>query len=384
MKNDPVHIVFCGGGGVAGHLFPGLAVAEELVEMAPRLRITFCGVGKPLERQAVEEAGFEYYAMPSRPLPEGPGDAVAFVLENLAGYMAAKWFLREEHVAAVVGLGGHGSGPMARAAVRHHLPLVLLEQNAVPSKATRWLAPRASLVCTSFEQTASKLRCRCPARLTGNPVRRSFRAWQGLSGSVSGSPETRGAPTLLVVGGSGGAKPLNEAVPPALYKVRQLLRGWRIVHQTGESGLEATRALYQKLAIEAMVEPFLADMPSVLASTALAVSRAGGTTLAELAAMGTPALLLPYPRATGDHQAENARVYAAGGGSVTIDERDVPGHLDDQLADVLCFLLANARLLREMGAAMRDMARPHAAQDVAELVWSVVASRSRRTEPMAV
>ncbi len=387
MKSNSIHIVFSGGG-TAGQLFPGLAVAEELAEMVPRLRITFCGGGKPLERQAVAEAGFSYYALPSRPLPRKPREAVAFVLENLAGYLAAKWFLGEERVAAVVGLGGYASVPMARAAARRRLPLVLLEQNVVPGKATRWLAPRASLVCAAFDETATRLRCRCPVRLTGNPVRRGFR---GLGTSVPGnlpsdvsgdaSWEPAPSPTLLVAGGSGGARPLNEKVPLALYKVRQLLQGWRIVHQSGEGGLEAARTLYRKLGLEARVEPFLAKMPEVLAATGLAVCRAGGTTLAELAAMGVPAILLPYSRAADDHQARNAMAFAAGGGCVTIDERQASGHLDDQVADVLCFLLANSRLRGQMSAAMRDMARPFAAQDVAELVWSLVASRSRRAEP---
>ncbi|MEN6457739.1 MAG: UDP-N-acetylglucosamine--N-acetylmuramyl-(pentapeptide) pyrophosphoryl-undecaprenol N-acetylglucosamine transferase [Thermoguttaceae bacterium] len=377
MVNNSTHIVFAGGG-AAGHLFPGLAVAQEVAAMAPHVRITFCGDGKPLERQAVAEAGFGYYALPSRPSPERPAEAVAFVLENLAGYMAAQWFVREEHVAAVVGLGGHASVPVGRAAARRRLPLVLLEQNVAPGKATRRLASRASLICTAFDETAAELRCRCPVRMTGNPVGRAFRE------TPARTSDERSLPTLLILGGSGGASPLNERVPPALYKVRQLLQGWRIVHQSGEAGLEATRSLYGKLGLQAQVEPFLTDMPHVLAATELAICRPGGTTLAELAVMGVPALLLPHCQSADDYQVQNARAFAARGGCVTIDERQMPGHLDDHVADVLCFVLANSRLRREMSAAMRDMARPFAAQDVAELVWSLVASCSRRAEPAAV
>ena len=153
MKNNTIHIVFSGGG-TGGHLFPGLAVAEQLAAMIPRVRITFCGGGKPFERKYVSRAGFDYFALPARPLPHGAREAVAFVVENLAGYLAARRFLREEHVAAVVGLGGYASVPMARAAARRRVPLVLLEQNAVPGKATRWLARRAALICTAFDETA--------------------------------------------------------------------------------------------------------------------------------------------------------------------------------------------------------------------------------------
>jgi UDP-N-acetylglucosamine--N-acetylmuramyl-(pentapeptide) pyrophosphoryl-undecaprenol N-acetylglucosamine transferase len=169
-----------------------------------------------------------------------------------------------------------------------------------------------------------------------------------------------------------------------LYKIRGQLAGWSIVHQSGESELDATRTLYAKLDLAATVLPFLGDMPAALAATDLAVCRAGGTTLAELAVTGVPAVLLPYPHAADDHQAANARGFAAGGGCITIDERDVPGRLDDQLADMLCFLLANDGLRQRMSAAMCELARPNAADDVAELIWSIVSSRSHRPELAAI
>lgn len=395
MKNSTIHIVFSGGG-TGGHLFPGLAVAGRLAAAIPQVRITFCGVGKPFERKYVTRAGFDYFTLPARPLPHGAREAVAFVVENLASYLAAGRFLREEHVAAVIGLGGYASVPMARAAVRRRVPLVLLEQNAVAGKATRWLSRRAALLCTAFHQTEG-LRYGCPVRVTGNPVRQGFfggrRAEGGgrnhrlsplpspLSSLLFPPPALRPPPSqLLVLGGSGGARSLNENVPRALYKIRPQLAGWQIVHQSGESDLDATRTLYAKLDLPAVVVPFLGNMPKVLSATDLAICRAGGTTLAELAAAGVPAVLLPYPHATDDHQAANALHYAAGGGCVTIDERAAAGRLDDHLADMLCFLLANDELRGRMSAAMHELARPSAADDVAELIWSIVSSRSLRAE----
>jgi UDP-N-acetylglucosamine--N-acetylmuramyl-(pentapeptide) pyrophosphoryl-undecaprenol N-acetylglucosamine transferase len=390
MKRNTVHIVFSGGG-TGGHLFPGLAVAQRLAAAIPRLRITFCGAGKPFERRSVSQAGFDYVALPARPLPSRAREAVAFLVENLASYLAAGRFLRDEHVAAVVGLGGYASVPMARAATRWRVPLVLLEQNAIPGKATRWLARRAALICTAFEETGKLLRCRCPIRVTGNPVRAEF---CGISTNPrKGMLEQRDdAPIsppsalplppsqLLVLGGSGGARSLNENVPRTLYKIRGQLAGWKIIHQSGESELDATRTLYAKLDLPATVQPFLSDMPAALAATDLAICRAGGTTLAELATVGVPAILLPYPHAADDHQAANARAFSARGGSITIDQRDVAGRLDDQLAEMLCFLLANDGLRKQMSAAMCELARPNAAGDVAELVWSIVSSRSHRAE----
>jgi UDP-N-acetylglucosamine--N-acetylmuramyl-(pentapeptide) pyrophosphoryl-undecaprenol N-acetylglucosamine transferase len=422
MKSNTVHIVFCGGG-TGGHLFPGLAVAEQLSAMIPRVRITFCGSGKPLEQEATAQAGFDYFSLPSRPLPQAASEAVSFVVENLAGYLAAGRFLHEEHVDAVVGLGGYVSVPMARAASRRGVPLVLLEQNAVPGKATRWLARRATLICTAFDETAAQLRCRCPVRVTGNPIRFGFdRNTQVTISTIAGqaktsreresgrvghlpvglteptkssSPRLLVSPSpplslsqppsqLLVLGGSGGARSLNENVPKALYKVRRQMTDWYIVHQSGQSDLNATQTLYRKFDLPATVVPFVDDMPAMLNATDLAVCRAGGTTLAELSAAGVPSVLLPYPHAADDHQLANARAFSASGGCVTIDEREISDRLDDRLADMLCFLLANEALRRRMSAAMYNSARPSAAQHVAELIWSIVSSRSLRTQAAVV
>ncbi|MBN1394310.1 MAG: UDP-N-acetylglucosamine--N-acetylmuramyl-(pentapeptide) pyrophosphoryl-undecaprenol N-acetylglucosamine transferase [Pirellulales bacterium] len=384
MTKTDIHIVFAGGG-TAGHLFPGLAVAERIAETAPHARITFCGVGKPLEQRAVAAAGFEYLRLPARPLPRGVGEAVAFALEQFSSAAAAGRFLRGENVAAVVALGGYACVPMARAAIKHDVPLVLLEQNVVPGKATRWLANRASLICTSYDETRNKLRCRCPVRTTGNPIRRGFVKLRPLvaqilisPGATTGRGFTEELPhrRLLVLGGSGGARALNVSVPPALYKVSRQLRGWRIMHQCGEEDAEPTRALYRKFALNAEVEPFFDDLPERMAETDLAVSRAGGSTVAELSAAGVPAVLIPYPRAADDHQAANARRYASGGGCVTIDQRRLAGRLDDELAERLCLLLADDALRGLMSSAMRRLARPHAAEDAAELIWSIAASRA--------
>lgn len=187
---------------------------------------------------------------------------------------------------------------------------------------------------------------------------------------------------LLVLGGSGGARSLNENAPKALYKIRRQLAGWRIVHQAGEADVDATESLYRKFDLPARVVPFVDDMPQTLRSTDLAICRAGGTTLAEMSAAGVPAVLLPYPHATDDHQLANARHFSADGGCVTIDEREISDRLDDRLADVLCFLLANDKLRERMSEAMHSVARPTAAHDVAELIWSIVSSRSLHAEPV--
>jgi UDP-N-acetylglucosamine--N-acetylmuramyl-(pentapeptide) pyrophosphoryl-undecaprenol N-acetylglucosamine transferase len=370
---QPIHLVFAGGG-TAGHLFPGLAVARQLAAEIRRLRITFTGGGKDFERRHVAASGFDYFALPCRPLPRAAREAVSFVVENIAGYLAAKRFLRDEQVSGVIGLGGYASMPMGRAAAKCHVPLVLLEQNVVPGRATRWLAPSAQLVCASFPQSVADLRHRCATRLTGNPIRHVVARPESTSSDAEMRPRQ-----LLVLGGSGGARSLNDNVPRALYKAHSLLAGWRIVHQSGEADLDATRELYRKLDIDATVSAFVADVPEVLAVSDLAICRAGGTTLAELAAAGVPTVLLPYPHATDDHQRRNADVFVAAGGALLVDERQLTGRLDDQLAETVGMLVAEADRLAAMSQAMLGLGRPDAAADVAALVWSVVSSQARRS-----
>ena len=177
---------------------------------------------------------------------------------------------------------------------------------------------------------------------------------------------------LLILGGSGGARALNENVPRALDRVRGRLDGWTILHQSGESHFEATAAFYRRLDLPALVVPFVTDVPGVLAETDLAISRAGGTTLAELAAAGVPAVLLPYPYATADHQLGNARVFASAGGSIVLDERELSGPLHDRLASAISELLGNRQRRTTMSGAMHTFAHPGAAAEVADLILQAV------------
>lgn len=357
---DRLHVVFAGGG-TGGHLFPGLAVAAELCRRRPGVQVTFIGAGKAIERSWVEAAGYDYLALRCRGVPRRPWQLPGFVLDNMAGYRAAKRLLRRRHVSLVVGLGGYASAPVARAARRCRTKLVLLEQNVIPGRANRWLARSADAVCVAFRETAERLRCRGEIHLTGTPIRPGF---------------TRTSPArlrrrLLVLGGSGGAESLNQSVPRALYKVREHLEGGQIVHQAGAAAVETTRQLYEKLGLAAEVVPFVVDMPRMLSWTGLAVSRAGGSALAELAAAGVPAVLLPYPHATDDHQRKNAQFYRDFGGCVLIDQR-LAGRLDEPLAEALKGLLADRPRRERISQTMRRLARPEAARDVAELIERLV------------
>ena len=432
---DPIHVVFAGGG-TGGHLFPGLAVAGRLREQMPSVRVTFAGSGRPLEREHVAAAGYAHLALRCRPLPRRPWHLASFLAENLAGYLAARRFVRRQNVGLVVGLGGFASVPMARAAIALRRPLVLLEQNAVPGRATRWLARRAAAVCLTLPESRCHFHPACTLHVTGNPIREGFlqgardenaasfpgSAWErtarealpplalclrlarghgregvdireggawdavrcqaepGNEGSRRSLPSSafpggaweRGDPLrqwqLLVLGGSGGARALNENVPRALGRLGRRLAGWSVVHQSGAAGFDATRRLYQQLGVPATVVPFVADVPRALAASDLAVCRAGGTTLAELAAAGVPGVLVPYSHAADDHQRRNAEAYAASGGCLVVEQRGPAGPLDARLAETLAALVPDARLRRAMSRSLRRLARPRAAEDVTGLI----------------
>lgn len=386
--NDLPHIVFTGGG-TGGHLFPGLAVARRLVAEESHTRITFAGGGKPFERRLVAADGFDYIELRCRPMPRRIRDLPGFLADNWSGYRSAVRFLTWQRVAAVVGLGGYASVPMARAAVSCGVPLVLLEQNVVPGRATRWLAGSASMVCTSFEQTRRYLHAGCPLRVTGNPIRDGFSrrpvavAW-GASGQVdrnahdrstrvSDDESSRSGPNsrprqLLVLGGSGGAAALNENIPKALHRLGSRLSGWKIVHVSGADQFESTRWNYLRLQIDAKVVPFVDDMPRTLLETDLAVCRSGGTTLAELAASGVPAVLLPYPYAKDDHQRKNADVFTEAGACLTLDQRELSTELDRALAVSLAGLLTDSTKRAAMSTEIRRLAHHDATWDVATMI----------------
>lgn len=373
MFPPSLHIAFAGGG-TGGHLFPGLAVAHAVSESLPGARLTFVGSGKPLERQHVAAAGFDYLALPCHALPGRLGQLPAFLAQNLAGYLAARRFLREEKVRAVVGLGGYASVPVGRAARASGAKLLLLEQNVLPGRATRWLARGADAVCLAMEAAATRVRCPGRIEVTGTPIRPGF---------VSAAQTPRSGPQrLLVLGGSAGAESLNQNVPKALYRTGSELIGWEIIHQSGESNVETTRALYAKLGLRAVVTPFVRNMAGVLGQTDVVVCRAGGSTLAELAAVGVPAVLLPYPHAKDDHQRLNAEWFQASTGCPWVDTGQRRTRLDESLADVLVELMRDERRRRRIALVMRQGSRPNAAQDVCKILAQLL-DAANHTMPAA-
>ncbi len=358
--------VMFAGGGTDGHLFPGIAVAAHLVERLPDVGITFAGPGAPRERHAVRAAGYDYLTIPSQPSPQNPLQAIRFVTDNMAGYCAARWMLREQQVSLVVGMGGYTSTAVVRAAAARGVPLVLLEQNAVPSRTTRWLSRSSTLVCAAFDEVRPHLHVQAPVTVTGNPARPEFEAfYENYCSHTQKSPARK---RMVVLGGAGGARSLNESMPRALQQLGDSLANWQIVHQTGEGQLQETERRYRQAGVEALAVTFIDQIASVLFASDLVVCRSGGTTLAELALASIPAVLVPDPHASDNHQLANAKVFAAASACRWIDESSQIGALDQALARELSPLITDEELLRERGDSMRKMARPDASAEIAAAI----------------
>ncbi len=350
------------GGGTGGHLFPGLALARYAATEGMASSVLFFGSERGIESKLVPEHGFEIFSQPLTPLRgRGPGDALLSAVRVVGAAAVARRELKQRNIDVMVGLGGYASAAGTIAAVTASVPLVLLEQNRRPGLANRLLASASAAVCTSFEESERHFPLgRC--RLTGNPVREEFEA---LAGIIPGD-------TLLVFGGSAGAASVNSAMVAALRRLGGRMELPPVLHQTGEAELAKVREGYQNAGIEAEVVPFINDMAAAYRRSRLAVCRSGATTVAELCVTRTPAVLVPYPHATGDHQSENAAGLADGGAAVVVrdDERLAP-----ELERTLARLLGDPDGLDSMAHAAGQLARPGAVARVMEVVHGVLGSK---------
>jgi UDP-N-acetylglucosamine--N-acetylmuramyl-(pentapeptide) pyrophosphoryl-undecaprenol N-acetylglucosamine transferase len=368
MSNTPLRIVIAGGG-TGGHVFPALAVAETLCARLPGSQVLFVGSEGGLEERLIPEHGHRLELLRVGKLRgEGIARAVRTLGElPLAGIKALSILIRFAPD-AVVGVGGYASGPVVLAAALLRIPTLLLEQNSIPGTTNRILARVADQVVVAFRRAARSLP-EDRTLLLGNPLRPSLLAALARAGERRLDPAR---PCLLVLGGSQGAHALNELCLAAAPRITARLPGLRLIHQTGSRDLELVRQRYREAAIDARVEPFITEMAEVYLDADLVLGRAGATTIAELTAAGIPALLVPYPHAADDHQAENAREIVEAGGALaerqeTLDPSRLAGLLGELLGD-------GDRLLR-MGRAMRGCAFPEAASAIVDLLRTLASGR---------
>lgn len=355
------------GGGSGGHLTPGIAVAEELRRRLPAVRVVFAGSERPLEKAMLQGTGFEHDALPVESLRELRRAPWRFCRRNGIALRQAWRMLKNERPRGVIGLGGFASAPTVWWARRLGIPVLLLEQNAVPGAATRWLARGAEHVCLSFEEAAAGLRGNVSTIVTGNPVRESV-LLAAAGRHVRIARPDRQDFRLLILGGSQGAEALNEAVLALLPRLESAWTGWSVVHQTGPGRSTAVRERYRQLSIPAVVEDFFPHLWEWYADADLVISRAGATTLAELACVGCPSILVPYPFAADRHQEANAEVFARRGAAAVVAQGTSTEETAERLHEPFRRLLTNREARDEMSRAALELARPDAARRIVDLL----------------
>jgi UDP-N-acetylglucosamine--N-acetylmuramyl-(pentapeptide) pyrophosphoryl-undecaprenol N-acetylglucosamine transferase len=370
-----MHIVFAGGG-APGKWFPGLTVAHQIRAADRRAQITFLGTGQEFESRNATLAGFQYLSL-------GPSDSSArwsrawrFLTDEVAAQRSARRFLKRHRPDVVVGLGGRASAPVVRAAIALQIPFALFEYNATPCATTSKFADRASVVFGAYPTLREQLPPISSLQIVGNPIRPGFVEVFRLRRKSQYRSNRRPRQLVVLAGTDKDGRLLNESVPKALYKLNDQLRAWKIVHQTGSHGGNATRSLYRKLGIPADVTAFIPDMPRVLLHTDVAIARPGAITLAELAAAAVPAVLVPSAKLTEPHQSANAAAFAAAGACHVVNESDSSRRLDSRLADALRQLISDNAVRADMSDAMVELAHPDAARRVAVTVLELAQSRT--------
>ncbi len=361
-----VSILFAGGA-TGGHLFPGIAVAESLTRILELsglgCRIGFVGQGTCLERDESGSRGYEYFAVPSVSTLDVGRRPLQSLVAAWRSYYRACRVVRRFAPTVVIGLGGFASVPAVVAANRMRVPVMLLEQNVIPGRATRWLSRRAARVCVAFDETRLALASPEACRWTGNPVR-------GVGMAVSAVSERKRQ--LLVLGGSQGSRSLNRGVPEALGRIGVCGRGWRVIHQCGDHEPRVVEAAYRERGWEARVERFVECPPTLLSSSDLVVARAGATTLAEISCAGVASVLVPYPFASDDHQRANAAWYVERGAAGIVEETEGGGEWVGRLAGELGRLLDSESTRLEMSIEMSRLGWPRAADDVVGVLAEIL------------
>jgi UDP-N-acetylglucosamine--N-acetylmuramyl-(pentapeptide) pyrophosphoryl-undecaprenol N-acetylglucosamine transferase len=348
------------GGGTGGHIYPAIAVAEELRSRDADITVSYIGAIEGREAGVAEEHGFPFFGVPARKIRRLASPSTLPALIALyRGYRRARAYLHATSPRAVLGTGGYVAAAATIAAAGLNIPVVIHEQNAVAGRTNRWLARRSTRVCVTYVESAREF----PAEkvvVTGLPLRAALATTVRREEARKAMSLNEDAFVVLVLGGSQGAAALNRVVSATLPSLGS---DFAVIHQTGENYESPSHAS----ACRYMPMRYLDTHTLSLAYGAadLCLCRCGASTLAEIAVAGLPALLVPYPLAYADHQTANARAVASAGAGVLIPQTELTEH---RLVEELQNLRSNREKLRQMGQASAALARPNAARDVAEQV----------------
>lgn len=360
--------VIISAGGTGGHLYPAIALADELKSLRSDTDILFFTGKSRLERELVWKSGYAARYLDVHGFKRKISlDFLRASVRASKGFLQASQFMRVFLPHIVVGCGGAVSAPVVMAARYCKIPTLIHEQNVIPGLTNRLLSRFASAIAISFEDSRTYFPGRKRVELTGNPIRRGVLDVSRKEALSTFDFDSR-RKTLAVFGGSQGARTVNEAVISSYPFIRD--RGIQILHLTGEGDypyvsqrMSAVTKPTDRVVYRA--RPYLDQMGLAYAASDLVVTRAGATTVAELTAWGCPAILVPYPYAPRAHQERNARVLKAAGGAKIILNKELDG---ENLAGVICKFLFNEGMLDKMAQEMKNLGKPEAARHLAEMV----------------
>ncbi|MBN2255598.1 MAG: undecaprenyldiphospho-muramoylpentapeptide beta-N-acetylglucosaminyltransferase [Deltaproteobacteria bacterium] len=356
--------VIIAGGGTGGHLFPGIAIAEEISRRNQDNEILFIGTDRGLEKRILHGMGYRLQTIDVAGI-RGMGvmKTMGNIMKIPMSIVQSRNIIGSFNPHAVIGVGGYASGPAVIAAHYMGIATAIAEQNAVPGMTNRILGRFVDRIYVTFPETARWFNTN-KVLVTGNPVRKSF--VERKSGRRVARSEHL---TILIFGGSQGAHAINDAVVAAMPLLKKIQGPLRFIHQTGSADAETVADAYRAHGIDARVSPFINDMATAYDEADLLVCRAGATTVAEVMVSGKPAIFIPFAHAVGDHQRLNAQVLVDAGAAKLILEKDLTG---EALADMLQWLLKDREILAAMGERARASGTADAATRIVDDCWHTI------------
>lgn len=373
QTDEPKGVVAFAGGGTGGHLYPALAIAGEILAQRPRTGLVFFGTQRPIDAHIVEGAKCELVRQRLPGLTIKPWRWPAVMAGFRHSSELCKTRLQKQRPLVVIGTGGYGSVPAVRQARRAGIPTVILNPDALPGRANRYLAGKADLVFVQWQETIEQLPTHVPVIVSGCAIRPEFHQVDRVQAAKRFGFDT-GRKTLLITGASQGAQTINSAVLANL-DLLEAQDDWQVLHLTGEGDFERVDEAYRSRKIRATVLRFTDHMADAIELSDLVVSRSGASTLAELTAMGKASILLPYPFHRDMHQLANARCLVRAGAAILVRDRIDADKNGPGLRTVLEPLLGDGRKRAEMAAASHRLGKGRAATEIAEQILKLIGER---------
>ncbi|MEN6332282.1 MAG: undecaprenyldiphospho-muramoylpentapeptide beta-N-acetylglucosaminyltransferase [Smithella sp.] len=359
--------VVIAGGGTGGHLFPGIAIAEEFIRRDKKAEVLFIGTQRGIESKLLGPAGYKLSTIDVEGIK---GRGIKALIKGFYQIPQSMWqsgrILKKFQPRIVIGVGGYASGPVVLSAHFMGLPTAIAEQNAAPGITNRILGKFVDKIFVTYAETANSF----PASrvlASGNPVRAAFAGVRSLQRAEKDFHQ------LLIFGGSQGAQAINKSVVEMLPQLQKIKNNIRILHQTGARDVESVQEAYARYGIRADVTAFIVDMADAYSQADLIICRAGATSLAEITMAGKAAILIPFPFATNDHQTKNAEAMADKGAAIMIKEKDISG---DKLFEVVEELLRDPKKLHLMEENSANLGNINAAATIVDACLELAAKKN--------